>query len=124
MQDWSKDFFEAIDFVATELEQFFEEVEEVVEMVADEINIILVQDLDQFLEDLFEPFLDADQDFDYFGDLDPSMGDKVKPSLDKFPACIGCQNYHGYSHGGNLLICGMHPYGWDGESCPDWEDGN
>jgi hypothetical protein len=19
------------------------------------------------------------------------------------------------------LVCGMYPYGWDGDKCPDWE---
>jgi len=40
------------------------------------------------------------------------------------PACIGCRNYHGYIYGGNLLVCGFHPYGWDSDSCPDWQAEN
>lgn len=36
-------------------------------------------------------------------------------------ACIGCGDYNGETHGGNKLICGIHPYGWNEESkCPDW----
>ncbi len=36
-------------------------------------------------------------------------------------ACRGCQHYHGQSYGGNLFICGMHPYGVESDTCPDWE---
>jgi hypothetical protein len=36
------------------------------------------------------------------------------------PACQGCRHFHGASYGGNFLVCGMHPYGWDGEKCPDF----
>lgn len=46
-------------------------------------------------------------------------------------ACVGCQHYHGriypvrWGEQGfesyEQLVCAMHPSGWDGESCPDWE---
>ncbi|MFK0735652.1 MAG: hypothetical protein ACIWVG_31730 [Gloeotrichia echinulata HAB0833] len=35
--------------------------------------------------------------------------------------CRGCQNYHGQVYGSNLLVCAIHPHGWDGENCPDFE---
>lgn len=35
-------------------------------------------------------------------------------------ACEGCSSYHGKSYGGNMLVCGIHASGWDGDSCPDW----
>lgn len=38
--------------------------------------------------------------------------------------CQGCCHYHGRTYGGNLLVCGMHPYGVDGDECSDWEDQN
>ncbi len=49
---------------------------------------------------------------------------RVKPL-----ACQGCKHYNGSSYGGNLLICGLHPYGPGDESestqqptsCEDWE---
>lgn len=35
--------------------------------------------------------------------------------------CQGCQNYHGETYGGNRLVCGIHPKGYDkGETCPDF----
>lgn len=36
-------------------------------------------------------------------------------------ACQGCCHYHGQTYGGELLVCGMHPYGVEGEHCPDWQ---
>ncbi|WLT38230.1 hypothetical protein NON20_22495 [Synechocystis sp. B12] len=40
------------------------------------------------------------------------------------PACQGCQHYHGYVYNGQLLVCAMHPYGWETEQCPDWQGPN
>lgn len=36
-------------------------------------------------------------------------------------ACQGCKNYHGRYYGGTVLICGIHPYGWNGDNCPDYQ---
>lgn len=36
-------------------------------------------------------------------------------------ACQGCRHYHGRIYGGNMLVCGMHPYGVEGDRCGDWE---
>lgn len=49
---------------------------------------------------------------------------KVEPNSQVHPACINCANYHGRVYNGNLLVCGMHPYGWNDENCPDWEAKN
>jgi len=45
----------------------------------------------------------------------------IRPTAKQHPACRGCENYHGYRYGENLFICAMHPYGWEGDDCPDWE---
>lgn len=42
------------------------------------------------------------------------------PAMPK--ACKGCCHYHGQKYGGNLLVCGMHPYGVEEEHCPDWQE--
>ena len=44
-----------------------------------------------------------------------------EPSEADNPACRGCRNYHGYIYNGVQLVCTMHPAGWDGDRCPDWE---
>jgi hypothetical protein len=36
-------------------------------------------------------------------------------------ACNGCSNYYGKTHGGNALICAMHPHGAESDSCADFE---
>ncbi|WP_204152585.1 hypothetical protein [Leptolyngbya sp. CCY15150] len=38
-------------------------------------------------------------------------------------ACRGCQHYHGKVYGGQRLICGMYPYGVEGDVCADWNGG-
>jgi hypothetical protein len=35
---------------------------------------------------------------------------------------VGCRNFFGETHGGNTLVCAMHPFGPDEDRhCPDWE---
>lgn len=36
-------------------------------------------------------------------------------------ACNRCSNYHGKIYNGNLLICAIHPHGFDDETCPDYQ---
>ena len=31
--------------------------------------------------------------------------------------CAGCRNFHG----ADKIVCGIHPYGWDDNACPDWQ---
>ncbi len=50
------------------------------------------------------------------------LSDDPKPITRPKP-CQNCRNYHGQTYGGNFLVCGMHPYGVEGEECGDWEDG-
>lgn len=50
----------------------------------------------------------------------------ITPSRPK--ACVGCEHYHGIAYGYNkatraVLICALHPYGWQGDGCPDWSGG-
>jgi hypothetical protein len=39
------------------------------------------------------------------------------------PQCRGCKNHYGRIHGGNLLVCALHPSGVEGE-CSDFEAGS
>lgn len=49
--------------------------------------------------------------------IEEDDGDKQ----DSVPAiCNGCSNYHGQVYNGNLLVCAIHPYGFDNETCPDF----
>ncbi|MBW4654799.1 MAG: hypothetical protein KME20_17430 [Kaiparowitsia implicata GSE-PSE-MK54-09C] len=41
------------------------------------------------------------------------------------PGCQSCRHHHGVAYGygdrRTVLVCGMHPYGWQGRTCPDWQ---
>ncbi|BAZ69704.1 MAG: hypothetical protein KME28_19265 [Pelatocladus maniniholoensis HA4357-MV3] len=130
MENWQKDFWEMVQTLSDEVEGFFlgigEMVDafvEVTEEVTEELQNTIAIEIDQYFQELTEPFLDMYWELeDVIGDdLDPGFPYPVEPSAEKNPACIGCCHYHGQAYGGNLLVCGMHPYGWDGDNCPDWQ---
>ncbi|MUG93338.1 hypothetical protein F7734_13230 [Scytonema sp. UIC 10036] len=37
-------------------------------------------------------------------------------------ACEGCKHYHGIIYNGVPFFCAMHPYGYENNECPDWEE--
>ena len=129
MEKWQKDFLEMLDTVADEVERFFlgvtEAVDSLVELseeISEQVQNTIVVEIDQYLNELTEPI------FEVYWELEEVMGVEdqpfpypVEPTSEKHPACVGCRNYHGQVYSGNLLVCGMHPYGWEGEDCPDWE---
>lgn len=129
MEEWSKDFFKALETAADEVEHFFTEVtKEFTEIVeafttfSEDAVDQLVDEIDQHFGELVEPVLEV-----FFG-FEESINDTaqpfihtIEPILDEHSACVGCRHYHGQVYGGNLLVCGMHPYGWEAENCPDWE---
>ncbi len=138
MEDWQKDFLAMLETVTAEVEQLFQDVSEVVEAVADEVSEAfesvaeqvqntMATEIDQCLQNLFEPIVEVYAEFedvvfeDVTEEIEFSINPKVEPTLADHPACVGCRHYHGQVYGGNLLVCGMHPYGWDDSNCPDWE---
>lgn len=112
----TRDFNDGVDLVEELEEGFFLEIDRFFLEVFDPT---LAEELNRFdLEDLF----DLDRSFDRDSPDPPQpFVTYVRPTQGRHPACVGCNHYHGHVYGGNLLVCGMHPYGWDGESCPDWE---
>ncbi|ACK64373.1 conserved hypothetical protein [Rippkaea orientalis PCC 8801] len=127
MEDWQKDLMEWLDTVTVAVEDFFEEVSQTVENMAIELERDFIGEIEQFLEDVFEPIIDfSDPDnrtvsSDFIVDADGMLSPKVNPSSNVHPACIGCRHYHGRVYQNTLLVCGMHPYGWEDLHCPDWE---
>ncbi|AKG20475.1 hypothetical protein [Calothrix sp. 336/3] len=132
MEQWQKDLFNAVQTVADEVERFFLEVNEMVdtffeftEEMTEQVQNTIATEVDQYLQELAEPILDfywelediVSDDFD----VDPAFPYSVDATPEKNPACVGCHHYHGQAYGGNLLVCGMHPHGWQDEHCPDWE---
>ncbi|MEM9925362.1 MAG: hypothetical protein AAF915_16685 [Cyanobacteria bacterium P01_D01_bin.50] len=130
MDEWQKDFSEIVKSVSDEVERFFIGMTEVVdsfveltEEISEQVQTTLLTEVDQYLQDLAEPFLEVYWDFeDVLGDdLEGHLPYPVEPTAEQNSACIGCRNYHGQVYNGNLLVCGIYPHGYDDESCPDWE---
>ncbi len=130
MEKWQKDFFEMMQIVADEVENFFLGMTEVVdtffeltEEISEQVQSTLLTEVEQYLQEFSEPNnLEGYWDFeDVMGDVDPAFPYSVEATIDKNPACMGCRHYHGQAYGGNLLVCGMHPSGCEDDSCPDWE---
>jgi hypothetical protein len=138
MNDWQKDLLSIIETIGTETERFFQDVQEMAEIVVEEIAEVVEfiteeveTDLENFWQFLFEPIADLNdsemedpeeiiEEMVEYPDL--SLNPKIEPTLDNHPACVNCLNYHGRIYNGVLLVCGMHPYGWMDENCPDWEN--
>ena len=129
MEKWQKDLLEMLDVVTEEVEKFFVGVTDIVENaiafseeIGEQVQNSLVNEIDQYLNEFTEPLFEVYWELEEFvGESDRPFTYIIEPSLTQNPACIGCHHYHGHVYNGNLLVCGMHPYGWDGESCPDWE---
>lgn len=99
------------------LDGFIEASEE----FADQMQRTIAPDLEQRLNDFFDPILEAYLGFQISVEesVQPVIH-TVEPILNEHPTCVGCRNYHGQSYNGVMLVCGIHPSGWDGEKCPDW----
>ena len=134
MEDWQKGFIEVLEVAANEVEQFFTEMTEGAievidsflqssEEIFEQFENAIPADLEQFFNELVEPVVEVYLEFERAEDINQAdlFVHYVEPTEQKNPACRGCQNYHGQVYGGNLMVCGMHPFGWEGESCPDWQ---
>lgn len=128
MEKWQKDFFDVIETVTDEVEKFFLGVTEMVdalyelsEEITEQFQTTIAVELDQYLNELAEPLFDAYWELDELGEVDSPFVYIVEPTPEEHPACIDCRHYHGQVYSGNLLVCGMHPYGWEDENCPDWQ---
>ena len=141
MDDWQKDFFKILDSVGFEVEQLFHNLGGAIDIWADDLNETLNQmsedfqnaigtDLNEYFEELFEPLVDIYGEISEINfedsptDTDSFINPKIEATSHNHPACIGCVNYHGRVYNGSLLVCGMHPYGREDQSCPDWEGKN
>jgi hypothetical protein len=56
---------------------------------------------------VFRPLLGADRE--------------VRKPRHRPPVCNGCSYYHEPAYIGDETICGVHPSGYNGDVCPDWE---
>lgn len=114
MEPWQKDFLQLIEVITAEAEQFLDGITGVAEGIATEI--------DQVITEAIEPIVELCLGLETLvGEATQPIVQTVQPMLEEHSACVGCRHYYGEVHGGNLLVCAMHPYGWDSETCPDWQ---
>lgn len=137
--DWLKMLETLATEVSMEVDRCFQEVGEQVNEIVDEFLYLpddILREAEQFgeelnniilaeIEDFFQEFVDPVFEFEI--EVDEVTTDAeffvnyVEPTTEQYSACVGCKHYHGYVYGGNILVCGMHPYGWDAADCPDWD---
>lgn len=104
LEQWANEIHDSVEPIETaldnEVERFTEEVTELITPVV----VPLAGAIETWLEAMAAP-----------------IASHVEPVVNEHTACIGCKHYYGQSHGGQMLVCGMYPYGPDAETCPDWE---
>jgi hypothetical protein len=136
MEDWQKDFLAIVETVKVEFDRFCEdvaeEVGEAIEVFAERLENTVSLNFDLFSQFLFDESIiethnetnERETNFENIVDAEETeffSTYRIDPLLANQPACVGCRHYHGKIYGGNLIVCGMHAYGWDDENCPDRE---
>ncbi len=131
MEEWQKDWVKLCETLASGVEQFLAEVEEEmtewVEAIAEisldiseAVENLVFEDLEIYLSQWLEPITQLHLDTPAEDPFYNPTGEYASEDREH-PACTGCRHYHGQVYGGTLLVCAMHPYGWEDTSCPDWE---
>ena len=136
MASWFEEWEICWEAIAREAEDFYEGIAIVFDGfcnaivdVAEDIdrdwkNVRQGTELQEIWEEIVEAFcneeFEEDSSFEPFEPPTP-LPFFEEPSEESNPACQGCSNYHGYVYNGVQLVCTMHPAGWDGDRCPDWE---
>lgn len=92
------------------------------EEIAEQLQNTFELEIEPHINDFFEPLLEAYLGFEIaVGETTQPFTRTVEPMLNDHTVCIGCRNYHGQAYNGVMLVCGMHPAGWEDEKCPDWQ---
>jgi hypothetical protein len=115
--DLSKDIEETVD-------GFVSLADEIADTFTEQIQVVLDQEIDPILDQLIQPLVQWSLDFDREVDrLIFPFRQTFEPTLNQHPVCVGCKNYHGQVYNGQMLVCGMHPFGVNEgiDSCPDKE---
>jgi hypothetical protein len=136
MEGWSHDWVKMLETVAVGVEQFFleatKEMTEALDAFADFSEDVAAQlegaiapeldnldaEIDPWIESILQTFMGLET---AINEAAEPVSHTLEPLLNEHPACVGCRHYHGQMYGGNVLVCAMHPYGWETETCPDWE---
>jgi len=136
MDDWQQGWGKMLETIARDVEKFLDDVARGVDDAVDSLTDLSETVMEQ-MEEALAPQLDA-LDREMTGWMEPlvdlvtllesslmdttaPISQTVEPLLNEHPACVGCRHYHGQTYNGVMFVCGMYPYGWEGEKCPDWE---
>ena len=126
MEEWQNEIATVVKDLTAMFEGFNRQVTELVEEVTTEATEIFSLQWDELTEAFAVIWQELESDLEsptsFNWDLPISTHPKPDPAI--YPACVGCLNYNGSVYGGNLLVCGMHPYGCASDTCNDWEGEN
>jgi hypothetical protein len=126
MDDWYKQVNDWLNHIGEQVETTVTTIADAAETAGKEMADRLDRELAPWLAQWVQPLLDTPLDLDF--DFDQAIDDVIQPwrqtlepPLNNHPLCAGCQHYHGQAYGGDMLVCGMHPYGpmADQTSCGD-----
>lgn len=104
LEEWAADLHRAIEPLETTLDEEVERFSEEFTEVMTPIVVPLTDALDAWLAAIATP-----------------LNNTIEPIVNEHTACVGCRHYYGQTHGGNMLVCAMYPYGPEEATCPDWE---
>ena len=126
MEEWQNEIAAAFKDLTALFDEFGRELTELIEEVTTEATDIINLQWGELKEVLAEVWqeLDLDLEESTVMNWDISIATKPMPDPATHPACVGCLNYNGSVFGGNLLVCGMYPYGCSSDTCADWEGEN
>ncbi len=137
MDDWLKQLQTELNKAARDSSHWFNEVSHQAEQALEswiEGSVKLLDDVDSAITPTLNTLTEqADSSLDaslnalnqqivpWIEETTAPVTHTLNPWLQNHPTCIGCQHYHGAHYGEAMLVCGMHPYGPEAESCGDWE---
>jgi hypothetical protein len=126
MEEWQNEIAAAFKDLTALFDGFGRELTEFVEEVTTGAAETLNLQWDELKEVLTEIWQELELDFEESTPIswDFPAPERPMPDPATHSACVGCINYNGSMYGGNLLVCGMHPYGCNSDTCSDWEGEN
>jgi hypothetical protein len=126
MEEWHDRWSQMWKDLTEVVDEFSRDITELTQEITTEAQDILYFQWDELKQVLTELWQELELEFEQIEQVnwDAPVSDRAIPNPLTHATCIGCINYNGTSFGGNLLVCGMHPYGCDSDSCLDWEGEN
>jgi hypothetical protein len=122
MEEWQDEIAAVFKDLTALFDEFRLEITGLVEEVTTEAQDILNLQWDELKEVITELWQEFELEFEEPEPFSWDIPAPTKPIADPatHPACVGCIYYDGSNYGGNLLVCGMHPYGSGCDTCGDW----